>query len=240
MSGEAVGAAYAERGFVLVPGALGPGDVAMLRREWARLWGEIGTSHPSVQWRGHDEQGRIADRIDPAFPLSEELHALCRDPRLVGLAEAALGRPAALFKDKLITKASGTHGYGLHQDYPYWARFGAPADHLVTLQIAIDPCGLDNGALEVWPKAADVLPPAPDDPLDVDPAALGGEPGTLVEMEAGDVFLLHPLVAHRSGTNHSADMRRTYFISYVSADYAAAARLREADLKQAGQPPVSY
>ena len=227
MSASAITEAYGERGFVRVSGALEPDDVAMLRREWERLWAEVADGHPSVQWRGHDEQGQIADRIDPAFPLSEELRALCRNPRLVHLAEAALGQRAVLFKDKLITKARGTHGYGLHQDYPYWARFGAPADHLVTLQIAIDPCGSDNGALEVWPKAADVLPPAPDDPLDVDPAALEDEPGTLIEMEAGDILLLHPLVAHRSGTNRSEQMRRAYFVTYVSAEYQAAAQRRE-------------
>jgi hypothetical protein len=239
MSVEAIGAAYAASGFVRVPGALDSSDVAMLRGEWARLWDEIADGDPSVQWRGHEEQGRIADRIDPAFPLSLELRTLCHDRRLIGLAEAALGGPAALFKDKLITKARGTHGYGLHQDYPYWARFGAPADHLVTLQIAIDPCGSENGALEVWPKAAGVLPPAPDDPLDVDPVALEGEPGTLIEMEAGDILLLHPLVAHRSEINRSADMRRAYFITYVSAKFEAAARLRQAELEET-RAPTSY
>ncbi len=134
---------------------------------------------------------------------------------------------------KLITKSSGTLGYGLHQDWPYWARFGAPADDMVTLQIAIDPCEAANGALELWPKAPGVLPPAPDDPFDVDPAALRASTGELLTMEAGDVLLLHPLVPHRSGANRSDRMRRTYFITYVSAEYGEAARLREAELGSA-------
>lgn len=240
MSVAAIHEPYAERGFVRVAGALDPGDVAMLRREWARLWKETEGDHQSVQWRGHVEQGRIADRLDPAFPLSDELRGLCGDPRLVRLAEAALGQPAIVFKDKLITKARGTEGYGLHQDWPYWARFGAPPDHLVTLQIAIDPCDSVNGALEVWPKAAGVLPAAPDDPLDVDPAALGDTPGRVMTLDAGDILLLHPLVPHRSGTNRSMDMRRSYFITYVSAEYAHAARLREAELDSAAGSPTSY
>ena len=224
---------YAERGFVRLAGVLDRDDVAMLAREWSRLWSETDAGHPSIQWRGHVDQGSIADRLDPAFPLSEELSALCRDPRLVALAEAALGQSALLFKDKLITKRRGTRGYELHQDWPYWARFGAPADHFVTLQIAIDPADEVNGALEVWPKAADVLPAAPDDPLDVDPAALGNEPGTLIAMDAGDVLLLHPLVPHRSGPNRSEGMRRSYFITFVSLECASAVRLRQAELESA-------
>lgn len=225
---------YAELGFARVAGILDRGDVAMLTREWSRLWSETDAGHPSVQWRGHVDRGTIADRLDPAFPLSEKLRALCGDSRLVRLAEAALGQPAVLFKDKLITKRRGTRGYELHQDWPYWSRFGAPADHLVTLQIAIDPSDEVNGALEVWPKADGVLRSAPDDPLDVDPAALGGEAGTLMAMDAGDILLLHPLVPHRSGTNRSEGMRRSYFITFVSAEYASAARLREAELNAAG------
>jgi ectoine hydroxylase-related dioxygenase (phytanoyl-CoA dioxygenase family) len=240
MSEDGIGEAYAERGFVRVAGALDSNDIAMLRREWSRLWNETSSDHPSVQWRGHVEQGSIADRLDPAFPLSNELYALCRDPRLVELAETALGRPATFFKDKLITKSRGTHGYGLHQDWPYWKRFGAPPDEMVTLQIAIDPSDSVNGALEVWPKALGVLPVAPDDPLDVDPAALGDTPGTVITMNAGDVLLLHPLVPHRSGINRSEAPRRSYFITYVSAEYEGAARLRETELKAAGGTPTSY
>ena len=231
---------YGELGFVRLAGILDCGDVAMLTREWSRLWSETDAGHPSIQWRGHVDHGTVADRLDPAFPLSDELRALCGDPRLVRLAEAALRQPAVLFKDKLITKRSGTRGYELHQDWPYWARFGAPADHFVTLQIAIDPSDEANGALEVWPKAAGVLPAAPDDPLDVNPAALGDQPGTLIAMEAGDILMLHALVPHRSGTNRSEAMRRSYFITFVSAQYASAVRLREAEIAAAGGSAVPY
>lgn len=233
MTPDSIRDAYGQLGFVRVAGILGRADIEMLRREWSRLWGEADSNHPSIQWRGHVDHGTIADRFDPAFPFSNELRALCTDPRLVRLAEAALGQPAVLFKDKLITKRSGTRGYELHQDWPYWIRFGAPADHLVTLHIAIDACNEINGALEVWPKASGVLPAAPDDPLDVDPAALGGEPGTLMAMDPGDILLLHPLVPHRSATNRSDGMRRSYFITFVSTEYACAARLREAELDAA-------
>ena len=222
-------AEYASKGYARAFDVLADDDVEMLRREWARLWSVVEPEHPSVQWRGHVAEGSRADRLDPAFVLSTELEALCRDERLTGLAAAVLGQGALFFKDKLITKTSGTHGYGLHQDWPYWEPFGAPADHLVTLQIAIDPCTAENGALEVWPKAPGVLPPPADDPLDVDPSAVDHHAGELMELDAGDLLLLHPLVPHRSATNCSKGTRRAYFITYVTEQYAdAAARLRDA------------
>jgi ectoine hydroxylase-related dioxygenase (phytanoyl-CoA dioxygenase family) len=225
---------YGARGFARVPHVLEEADVAMLRREWSRLWAEVGESHPNVQRRNHVDEGSKADRIDPAFPLSADLHGLCQDQRLTRLAEAALGRPARLFKDKLITKSSGTHGYAIHQDWPYWSRFGAPPDHLITMQIAIDACDAENGAIEVWPKAPGVLASPADEPLDVDPEVLGGRSGELMHLDAGDILLLHPLVPHQSGINRSDRPRRSYFVTYVSDDYADAAMRRAEEIRLSG------
>ncbi|MBX9582689.1 MAG: phytanoyl-CoA dioxygenase family protein [Gemmataceae bacterium] len=69
-------------------------------------------------------------------------------PRLVGLVSARYGEPAHLFKDKLIFKPPGAKGYDLHQadigraDFP---------ESFVTAAVAVDPCGKDNGATEVFP-----------------------------------------------------------------------------------------
>jgi ectoine hydroxylase-related dioxygenase (phytanoyl-CoA dioxygenase family) len=223
--------AYRRTGFARVPGLLDQSDLAMLEREWSRLWSDLDRAHPSIQLRGHQTEGSTADRIDPAYPLSADLQALCDDPRLTGLAEQALGRRAVLFKDKLITKSSGTHGYGLHQDWAYWTDFGAPADHLMTLQIAIDPCDAENGALEVWPAAPGLLPPPADEPLDLDPASLESSGGALLPLAAGDILLLHPLAPHRSAPNRSDRPRRAYFITYVSAEHESARWKREAQLR---------
>lgn len=225
-------ATYREVGLARIHGVLAEQDLAMLRREWARLWGGIATDHVSVQWRGHSQEIRKADRLDPAYLLSGELHSLCEDRRLTSIADAALGVRAVFFKDKLITKGSGTHGYGLHQDWPYWARFGVPADKMVTLQIAIDASDAANGAVEVWPKANGVLPSPPEDALDVDPDVVDPGEGQLVALKAGDVFLLHPLAPHRSGINNSDRLRRTYFITYVAADHEDAARRRHLEMQQ--------
>jgi ectoine hydroxylase-related dioxygenase (phytanoyl-CoA dioxygenase family) len=223
-------ASYFRTGLARVRAVLGEADLSTLRREWARLWKEIPDSHPSVQWRNH-AHGITADRLDPAYILSPQLQSLCGDSRLTSIARAALGGDAVFFKDKLITKSSGTHGYALHQDWPYWARFGVPADCVVTLQIAIDRSDEENGALEVWPKAAEVLPSPPDEPLDVDPTSVDERDAQLIVLEPGDVFLLHPLAPHRSGTNRSSVQRRAYFVTYVRSDYLNAARQRAMEVQ---------
>jgi 2-aminoethylphosphonate dioxygenase len=231
MSLEEAVSAYREGGFARVCNVLDNSDLTALRDEWGRLWSEIRDGHPSVQWRGHLKETAKPDRLDAAYLLSPRLEALCHDRRITRVATAALGSPAVFFKDKLITKGSGTHGYDLHQDWAYWKEFGVPADDMVTLQIAIDSCDQENGALEVWCKEPHLLPAAPaGDPLDVDPSALRIKRGELMWLTAGDVLLLHPMVPHRSAANLSQRPRRSYFITYVSFKYTEAAFRREQDV----------
>ena len=41
----------------------------------------------------------------------------------------------------------------MHQDFPYWAPLGIPADDLLTLQVSIDRGGrADNGAVELFAR----------------------------------------------------------------------------------------
>lgn len=216
--------AYLERGFVRIPRVVGDAELAVVRAEWSRLWRENGDGHPSVQWRKHDDGRTVPDRIDPPYLMSTPLHGICTDPRLCDLAARWLGAPVVMFKDKLISKAPGTHGYGLHQDWQYWTKYGVPADRMTTMMIALDPCDEVSGALEVWPTAAGPLPPPADEPRDVDPAAVDLSLGTLVPLEPGDALLLHPLAPHRSAPNRSGNPRRAYFVSYITADYASAAK----------------
>lgn len=221
--------AYLEQGFVRIPRVLEEDDLALIRSEWDRLWRENGDGHPSVQWRRHDTRQRIPDRIDPPYLMSPALHDICTDTRLTDLAAHWLGAPVVMFKDKLISKEPGTHGYGLHQDWLYWTKYGVPAHRMTTMMIALDPCDEVSGALEVWPAASGPLPAPADEPRDVDPAAVDMALGTLVPLDPGDALLLHPLAPHRSAPNRSANLRRAYFVSYITAEYAPAAERYKAE-----------
>lgn len=218
-----VRAAYAEMGLLLVPALLTRSEAAAIAEEWSRLWKSVTPDGPNLQWRRHNDKECTPDRIDFACSISPLLRDIVTGPPLTCLAADILGAPAILFKEKLISKLPGTHGYGLHQDWPYWEPFGVPADEMVTLVIAIDPADAENGALELWPGVLSRLPPDPAEPLDADSAALPRPAGEIMRMAPGDCLAFHPLVPHRSGSNRSAVPRRAYFVTYVTETHRHAA-----------------
>jgi ectoine hydroxylase-related dioxygenase (phytanoyl-CoA dioxygenase family) len=159
--------------------------------------------------------------LDPVRTISEPYAAVARDARMMGLAADVLGARAALFKDKLIMKPPGVFGYGLHHDYAYWADLGAAADEFATLFLALDPSDAVSGALELFPGLHHrTLAPHPDDPLDIDPAAVEGERSVMPTLAAGDVLMFHGLVPHRSAPNRSDHSRRVYILTYMHERHA--------------------
>lgn len=215
--------AYRCDGFVIAPGVLTTAEIEALRSESVRLLAELARDPTArhAHWRRHDRLGRIADRLDPVRTVSRAFAKIADDERLVATAASAIGEPATLFKDKLITKPPGTHGYGLHRDFAYWADLGIPADVFVTLFVVLDPCGAENGGIELFPaRHTGELPADPNDPLDVDPRALEGAASVTPSLNAGDVLVFHGLTPHRSGPNRGAGPRRVYLPTYVSRRYA--------------------
>ena len=194
----------------------------MWRTECDRLWAMLSTSagDTRVQFREHENGAAIADRIDPLLDVSRVFKKLSKDPRIVKPVEDALNGHSKVIKAKLITKRPGTHGYGLHQDYPYWQHMGLPADSMLTVQIAIDPSNDENGGVELWPsKHKEILPPPPDNPLDVALTAVAVDEAELIPLSTGDMLIFHSLVPHRSAPNKSSHSRRAVFITYGRLAY---------------------
>ncbi len=93
-------------------------------------------------------------------PASVRLSASTRDrhwpglqtvrarPRILAPLADIYGEPACLFKDKLIYKPPMTEGYNMHQDFIAWDGFPRS---FITVLIAIDGAGNDNGATECFP-----------------------------------------------------------------------------------------
>ena len=215
-------ARYQAKGYVAVRGRFGPKDVAMWRTECDRLWAMLSTSvgDSRVQFREHDKGTAIADRIDPLLDVSRVFKKLSKDPRIVKPVEDALDGHSKVIKAKLITKRPGTHGYGLHQDYPYWQNFGLPADSMLTVQVAIDPSSDENGGVELWPsRHREILPPPAENPLDVAESAVALDEAELIPLATGDLLFFHSLVPHRSAPNKSNQSRRAVFITYGRLAY---------------------
>jgi hypothetical protein len=217
---EELGTRYWRDGYVTVRNRFHAEEIAGWRAECDRLWSVVDgdPDAPRVQWRGHAREGQIRDRIDPVVDISPVFAALAADPRVVGMVREMLRAEPALMKAKLIAKRPGTAGYAMHQDFPYWAPLGIPADDLLTLQVSIDPARADNGAVEVFPRLHHRrLESRPEEPLDVDDSRIDLSEGEVAELAPGDMLLFHSLTPHRSGPNGSPGPRRALFFTYATA-----------------------
>jgi 2-aminoethylphosphonate dioxygenase len=212
---EASLARYERRGWAHLPGFL---DVATLE-SWKAEAGRLCACDELFEGSGRGTllvgQTR-RDRLDPVIDVSPVYAAAATGPLMLGAAEAVLGRPAQLFKDKFIAKPPGAPGYGAHQDLTYWPGFAIDPDLLVTIVVFLDASDADNGALEVtsgqhrsWLTPRGVV-------ADPQPSQLGRF--HTVVCDAGDAVLLHPLTPHRSGQNTSDHMRRTVLLTYAADD----------------------
>jgi len=208
---------YRADGCAVVPSPFDTAEVEAWRKECERLaaaLAEADVGDSRIQSRGHQQGGTVRDRYDPVTDFSPLFRELAGDPRLEAVAERVLGGVPVRFKDRLILKSSGTTGYGLHQDWPYWAFLGIPPDEFASLILSVDATDATNGAIEVFPGLhRDELPAAADEPRDLDPSAVEGLPAHLATTQAGDVLLLHPMAPHRSGPNVSGGSRRV--LTYV-------------------------
>ena len=217
---------YSRDGYRVVPSPFDAVEVEAWKEECGRLAAGLATADGEdrrIQSRGHRIQGVVRDRYDPVTDFSPLFRALAADSRLRSIAAAVLGADPVPFKDRLILKAAGTEGYGLHLDWPYWEWVGIPPDEIATLMLSVDPTGERNGAIEVFPGLHhSSLPPSPDDPLDLDPKAVEGLEGRIAATAAGDVLLLHPMAPHRSGPNLSGGSRRIVSFIYASHRHAGA------------------
>jgi ectoine hydroxylase-related dioxygenase (phytanoyl-CoA dioxygenase family) len=211
---------YRARGYVAVRGRFGLQEIALWQAECDRLWAALSTEagDTRVQFREHANGTAVADRIDPLLDVSPLFHRLARDPRITGAVESVFEGRAKVVKAKLITKRPGTHGYGLHQDFPYWQQLGYSADHLLTVQVAIDEASEANGGVELWPGMhREILPAPPGNPHDTDESAVAIDQAELIPLATGDLLIFHSLAPHRSAPNHSTRSRRAVFVTYGRA-----------------------
>lgn len=168
---------------------------------------------------GETKKGQYQiERFDPVQDISQVFYGVCNHPKLKAVVGAALKDEPLLFKDKLIYKLPGTHGYAMHQDSHQWEPF--PVEDIVSVMLAIDSADSSNGALEVFPDYHKWL--------QVNKNAMGShyrslqervDPAKahLVETNPGDVIVFHSRTPHQSGDNTSDKSRRQYYPTYSAA-----------------------
>jgi 2-aminoethylphosphonate dioxygenase len=231
VKGSTAAEEYWSAGYTVIRGAFSPPEIAAGRRECARLFSlfdrEGDLHNYRLQFRAHKSGKAALDRIDPVLDISPLLRELSQSPRILSVVAQVFGEPGLLFKDKVILKAPGTHGYRAHQDYTYWQELPAPADAMLSVVIAVDQSSASNGELQFYPGLHHAHMRDPETPSNIfDPGAglvpegsLTGHHAVSLDLQAGDAVVFHPLTPHKSDVNESAETRCSIYFSYSAQRY---------------------
>lgn len=214
---------YWREGFLIVPGRFSEEEVASWREEVERLFLMPGLRDPlnlRAETRHHEQQGYILDRLDPVLDLSPTFQNLVGDPRITQAVASIFGEEPSLLRCKLIRKTPGTHGYGLHQDYPYWEWMGVPGDDLLSIAISVDHADASSGAMELFAGLHDRKhPPSSDEVRDMDSAVIENMQGVRPHLNPGDMMIFHSLAPHRSSPNRSSHNRTLLLPTFAAGHH---------------------
>lgn len=228
---------YEEEGYVVIRGFLEPEDLRALQQRiddimlgkaeapYERMLMQLDSETGAYEDAGQQTKGhkgatlnyrKIQDlEYDPVFlqvmrhPLLEEA---CR--RAYG-NEANVGCFRAMFMNKPANRGTVLP---FHQDrWNYLDR-----DPELTAWIALDPATIENGCVQVIPRTHRIGLVNPEHNsgfLTKEQAAEWVERGPVihVELEAGDLALLHNRLIHGSDRNRSAQSRRAFSVCYMDA-----------------------
>ena len=199
----------ADRGFVSVPGLLGPGDCRSLADVVGALWE---SSHERSKQALYVGRG-----VPPGTPhLEELLHQWLNPHRFEnGLgtanlveavrpaAEMLLDAPPVLFQDLLLIKRTGQKSFPWHQDFSFW-----PVDRPcgVVCWIPLAPSNRAAGGLRLLPESHKLGPQAAIDLHRGQPQSGGPRPigptdearAICPDLKPGDGVFFSPLTYHCS------------------------------------------
>jgi hypothetical protein len=128
-----------------------------------------------------------------------------------------------LYHNKVALKYPGVEGFRYHQDYFYWYQMGNIYPDMATVQIALDPCTIENGCLNVIAGTHKLgrldhtnLAQSSDSGVDEErlQEVLKRFQVVNVELEVGDAVLFHANLLHGSADNNSAESRVTLLGCY--------------------------
>jgi hypothetical protein len=239
-------AQYEEQGYLFPIRVLSDQQVATLRTAVAEHLAEQTRSEryeltdPVIVRRGADGASLEYDESvyskTPAklpflfnlWKYDERFRAVGLDQRIGHLAGQLLNTDdLLLFEDNVVVKTAGYGTLSWHQDYSYWPIATPTA---ITVWIALDAVGPDNGGMQVVPGShrwEERLPVGFRDsqplmqefrptlkPMPQDPAA-EGHPVVTYEMKAGECGFHHPLLWHSSTPNTSDRPRNAFILRYL-------------------------
>lgn len=234
-------AEFERNGFVCVGNVLTPAGCLALREvceqimDGDRQYDGLFFQHDSASGRYEDlEYGRGWVGPSRAYRKIEGLErdpvfrAWIENPLFAAFAHQHLGPDISLYRAVLWTKAAfgGTHLPWHQDDGKFWGIDRAPSLQMWT---ALDDCPVESGCLEVVPGShifGLATPQGGTVPDEVAAAADAEEQLIELPAQAGDVYLLHNHIWHRSGRNATGKPRRALTISYLAGSTRCLRRKR--------------
>ena len=148
-----------------------------------------------------------------------------RCERVVRSCEKLLGDEVYHYHSKMILKDAKVGGaWTWHQDYGYWYQNGVLEPRLVSVFIAVDPCTVQNGCLQVIDNShhcgrinhtlTGEQAGADKDRVDELLKRPDRFPLVYVEMQPGDALFFHSNLLHRSDQNKSDNPRWSMICCY--------------------------
>jgi len=152
-------------GFVLLRDHLDPTSRERLAHGVSELasWPEVPGKW--MKWYERTSEGKQLCRVEDFVPYHAGLAQILTSAPLCDVLALLLGERPVLFKEKINFKLPHGAGFAPHQDAPAFTSFG-PSYH-ITVMLAVDPCTVDNGCLEVVEglHGSGLFPQAPDGTL---------------------------------------------------------------------------
>lgn len=205
---------FRSAGYAVFPGAVGTGDLAMLRGACQALLDEPVDDGGDGRHRiGLGSARRFLAHRHEEFPKVTEF--LLGDA-IGSITEACLGHRGFLFNEQFVVKGSGSGAsFAWHQDGAY---VGFDHQPYLTVWIALDDTTEDNGCVYLLPRDLDADPGLDPHEWQEESRELNGyagsETGLPMTCPAGTIVAFSSLTLHRSGPNTTDRPRRAYVCQY--------------------------
>jgi ectoine hydroxylase-related dioxygenase (phytanoyl-CoA dioxygenase family) len=212
---------YLDEGYFFLENVIPESDLAMLRTKCDKLiqaqdeeMDRLGTDELTLSRRGSRYFVFLAFKDHPdlaSFIFNDLFAEICR---------ATVGDDALLFWEQFVVKGT-THAqkstFSWHQDAGYVD--GLPVPHYVNAWIALDDVSVENGTVYVLPYSRAGTRARVEHKVDPETGDrvgyFGDEPGVQIEAPAGSIAVFSSTSFHRSGPNHTDQMRRAYALQFA-------------------------
>lgn len=210
-------------GFTIVPNAIDPATLQILREECAYFVGYI---DGSMKARGRETYG-ITHRgkryfISNRYRQSRHMAEFLYSKLMADVTTAFLGEDVYLFNEQWVVKGPEQGmKFGWHQDSGYVNTLDPGNTHApyLTCWCALDDMTEANGTIYVLPHDRvgtrnKVLPHTRQSGSNDLIGYTGDDPGELIEVTAGSIAVFSSTSLHRSTANRTAHQRRAYLAQY--------------------------